>query len=76
MGKSFAAKEGIGKQMGPTIAIIRHRLLTKIVNNEDLALSIIDSHRRRPKAMESAHGKQAPCVQNQTERQSDNVQSG
>ena len=44
------------------VEIMRHRLPTKIVTDEDLAASIIDRHRRRHKAMESAYRKQAAML--------------
>ena len=44
------------------VEIMRHRLPTKIVTDEDLAASIIDRHRRRHQAMESAYRKQAAML--------------
>ena len=44
------------------IEIMRHRLPTKIVTDEDLAASIIDRHRRRHQAMESAYRMQAAML--------------
>ena len=41
------------------IEIMRHRLPTKIVTNEDLEASIIDRHRRRRQAIGSAHRTQS-----------------
>ena len=44
------------------VEIMRHRLPTKIVTDEDLAASIIDRHQRRRQAMESAYRKQAAML--------------
>ena len=44
------------------VEIMRHRLPTKIVTDEDLAESIIDRHQRRRQAMESAYRKQAAML--------------
>jgi len=44
------------------VEIMRHRLPTKIVTDEDLAASIIDRHRRRRQAMESAYRQQAAML--------------
>ncbi len=44
------------------VEIMRHRLPTKIVTDEDLAESIIDRHRRRRQAMESAYRMQADML--------------
>jgi SRSO17 transposase len=44
------------------VEIMRHRLPTKIVTDEDLAASIIDRHRRRHQAMESAYRMQAAML--------------
>jgi len=45
------------------VKIMRHRLPTKIVTDEDLAESIIDRHGRRRQAMESDCRKQATMLQ-------------
>lgn len=44
------------------VDIMRHRLPTKIVTDHDLAESIIDRHRRRRQAMESAYRKQTAML--------------
>ena len=44
------------------VEIMRHRLPTKIVTDENLATSIIHRHRRRRQAMESAYRKQAAML--------------
>jgi SRSO17 transposase len=44
------------------VDIMRHRLPTKIVTDEDLAASISDRHRRRRQAMESAYRMQAAML--------------
>ncbi len=44
------------------VDIMRHRLPTKIVTDEDLAASLIDRHRRRRQAMESAYRMQAAML--------------
>ncbi|MEF8727048.1 MAG: hypothetical protein V5B34_02320 [Accumulibacter sp.] len=44
------------------VEIMRHRLPIKIVTDEDLAESIIDRHRRRRQAMESAYRKQVAML--------------
>ncbi|ACV34753.1 transposase [Candidatus Accumulibacter phosphatis] len=44
------------------VEIMRHRLPTKIVTDEDLAASIIDRHRRRRQAMESAYRMQSAML--------------
>jgi SRSO17 transposase len=44
------------------VEIMRHKLPTKIITDEDLAASIVDRHRRRQKAMDSAYRKQATML--------------
>jgi len=44
------------------VEIMRHRLPTKIVPDEDLAKSIIDRHQRRRQALESAYRTQAAML--------------
>ena len=44
------------------VDIMRHRLPTKVVTDEDLAASISDRHRRRRQAMESAYRMQAAML--------------
>jgi len=48
------------------VDILRHRLPAKVVTDEDLAASIIDRHRRRHQAMESAYRKQAAMLSGST----------
>ena len=44
------------------VEIMRHKLPTKIVSDEDLAASINDRHQRRRKAMDAAYRKQAAML--------------
>jgi hypothetical protein len=44
------------------VEIMRHRLPIKIVTDHDLTEAIIDRHRRRRQAMESAYRKQAAML--------------
>ena len=44
------------------VEIMRHRLPTKITTDQDLGASVIDRHRRRRQAMESAHRQQAAML--------------
>ena len=44
------------------VEIMRHKLPTKIVTDEDLAASINDRHQRRRKAMDAAYRRQAAML--------------